>query len=556
MLFAPCPHPNAALETHNVFARFRWLFAFSASLVLFAGCRGQSTRADKTQRLAASSDKIFNAVHSVEPKHLDPAYVYDFYEQAISGYLYDGLVNFGKGSDVQPGLAESWGVSPDGKTYTFHLRPAKFSNGQPVRSADVRYSFTRVLRPETNSERKWIFDRVVGAKELAAGKAKELEGLKTPDEKTVVMTLDSPYPAFLTKLAMPNAVIIPDGSAGATAPDKQFDSHPVGSGPWALTDWVRDQRLEFRRNEHYWGNKPKFERLVDHIQLDDNVARRQFEVGNFDSYMVGFPVYRQWVRVPEKKARMKPLQELCTYYLGFMNSKPKFADKRVRQAISCAIDTKSIFENLQLGRGVLAHGPIPPGVAGYRPELAARAYDPDKARRLLAEAKAQNLTIDLWFSDEALTQEMMQAVKNDLSKVGIKVNLVQRDLAALRQAVYQGEPDMFNLSWWLDYPDIENALVPTFSSKTIPYGGNATRFSSPEFDRLVAEADQEPDPQKRIAKYQKAEDLVMEECPWVFFFHRKSFTVVQPWVTGYEPSLMLNAERLTDIDIDLTKKSL
>jgi ABC-type transport system substrate-binding protein len=161
----------------------------------------------------------------------------------------------------------------------------------------------------------------------------------------------------------------------------------------------------------------------------------------------------------------------------------------------------------------------------------------------------------LWERTEAQNDEICAAVKSDLEKVGIHVNIVRRDLAAFREAVYNGEPDMYFYSWWLDYPDIENALEPPFHSKNIPRNGNGCRYSNPEYDKLIDQAEAEADPAMRIAMFQKAEDMLIEDCPWVPLYHRKSYTAVQPWVKNFTPELMVNAAKATDIDIDLSAKA-
>ncbi len=136
----------------------------------------------------------------------------------------------------------------------------------------------------------------------------------------------------------------------------------------------------------------------------------------------------------------------------------------------------------------------------------------------------------------------------------MRVVPVKRDNAAIRQAITAGKPDMYFWSWWMDYPDIENALKPCFHSSNIPFGGNGCHFRSPAFDAAVAAAEAEPDPGRRIAKFQRAEDIILDECPWVFLYHRRSYTVVQPWVRNFEPALMFNAGRAETVDIDLALK--
>lgn len=504
---------------------------------------------------SSTDEKVFNYVNVDEPKHLDPALSATVYEGIVNGLMFDGLVNFGKGTELEPGLAEKWEVSPDGMTCTFHLRDAAFSDGTTVTAADVRHSLTRLLIPDTGSDRKWVAESIQGSAEVTSGTTKELKGIETPDDKTVVIRLSRPDLAFLTKLAMPAGGIVPARVTDTDQSSKDFDKKPVGTGPWKLHKWTRDMRIEFMPNAHYWGPRPNLDRFNYSVQVDDTVQRQQFKIGKFDIYpSVGFTVYGQWNKDPEYKDRLLPLPELNTYYIGIVSTKPALQDKRVRQAIAHAIDTKGLFEKVQLGRGQLAHGPVPAGIEGHRPGLKPREYNPERAKELLKEAGVENLALNLWIRTEAQTDEKAAAIQADLAKVGIKCQINKRDHAAMNEATYSGQPDLFLWSWWLDYPDIENALEPCFHSRNIPRQGNRAHFSNAEMDRVLDEARNETDAKRRMELFQKAEDIVMDEVPWIPLYHRKSYAVSQPWVTGYEPSLMYNANRYTTVDIDLSKK--
>lgn len=545
------PHPSSSRVPSRPCPLLPAIAAITSTLLLLTACSGPGANS----RSDASSDPTtLHYPNLDEPKRLDPAFVKDLYEGIVSGWIYDGLVGFGQGTDVEPRLAERWEVSPDGRTYTFHLREARYSDGKPVRAADVRYSFERVLHPATLSDRRWVLDRIEGAQEFITGKAAMLSGLTTPDDRTVIITLSRPSPVFLTMLAMPTGSIIREGAAGPVGvkPDESFDRNPVGTGPWVLTKWERDRFLEFRRNEHFWGNKPKLERLVYHVQVDDTVRRRQFEIGKFDIYQVGFQVWDSWRNDPTWSSRMVSVQELRTDFFGINTSKPALSDVRVRQALEHAIDKRRIFERLQRERGVLAHGPLPPGVPGYRADKTPREHDPEKASRLLAEAGVATqgdgrLRLEIWYREEALNSEIVQSAKADLEKLGIEVVPVARDQAALRSGIWEGRPDLFLGSWTLDYPDPEAALGPTFHSRNIPRQGNQAHFSDPETDRLIEAAQAETDPGRRIAAWQAVEQRVMEQVPWIPLFHRKSYYAVQPNVVGWKPALMYNADRFLDV---------
>jgi ABC-type transport system substrate-binding protein len=536
-------------SSHKVSQRTTALLGTIAALpLIFSGCGGGSD--------SKSGLKIYDYVNIDLPKDFDPAYSKLVYDGIAGGLVMDGLVNFGLGSDVVPGLAEKWEVSADGQEYSFTLRTAKFSDGRPVRGEDVVYSLSRLLRPEVNSDRTWVVDRIVGAAEVKAGTTRNLSGITLTSSNTLTIRLDRPYPPFLTKLAMPAGGIIPEGAAdgpevdGKPTVNREFSKRPIGSGPWVLSEWRRDQRVEFIRNENYWGKKPAMDKFIYHMQDNDSVQRQMLAQGKVDIYpTVGFGVYGQWREDPNYKDRMIPVPELNTYYLGVMCSKPHLQDKRIRQAIAHAVDTKRVFDRLQLQRGTLAHGPVPAGVDGYRGDLKPREYNPARSRELLAEAGATTLTLRLWVRTEAQNDEVAASIAQDLNSAGIPTEIIKRDYASINEAIFNGEPDLFLWSWWLDYPDIENAVIPTFHSKNIPRSGNRAHFRNAELDALLDKGESEADPKKRIALFQQAEDLIREETPWIPLYHRKTFAVTQPWVQGFKPALMYNANRYTEVDL-------
>jgi ABC-type transport system substrate-binding protein len=315
-----------------------------------------------------------------------------------------------------------------------------------------------------------------------------------------------------------------------------------------LDKWSHDDKLEFAPNPHYWGGVPQLQRLVYNVQVDDLVRLRRFETGALDICQIGFQAHDNWMRDAKSAAMTTAVQELRTDFIGIMSSKPKLADRRLRQAIAYAIDSKIIFEKLQKSRGVIAHGPVPPGIPGYRPDLAPRPHDIAKAKALIAETgSGTKLILDLWYREAPLDSEICRAVKDNLMQAGIEVNLVPRDQAALRMGVHDAQADLYFGNWTLDYPDIENAIYPPFHSRNIPRQGNGAHFSSPEVDALLDAARTETDPKTRIAKYQLAEDRIIEECPWVPLFHRRNYYAVQPTLQGWTLALIYNADRFNEV---------
>jgi peptide/nickel transport system substrate-binding protein/oligopeptide transport system substrate-binding protein len=490
-------------------------------------------------------------VNERDPQTLDPARFTDFYDAEVGGLIQQGLVRFGDGTDVVPALAESWEFDPDGKSMTFYLREAKFHDGSTLDAYDVKYSITRVLDPETNSRRTWIFEPyLVGCDTVSTGGARAytqwvesgmqggeeadpgVEGIKTPDESTVVFHFHYPYLPFLTMLAMPNASILPLG-AGL---DKE--EYP-GAGPWKLDRWDRGERLKLTAFNEYWEGPAATPKMLYRVIAEQSTWRSEFESGNVDWYTVGEADYRIWRNDAEKQKMMVRAPELNIYMLAINNEKPPFDDIRVRKAINLAIDVEEIFQFIQLGKGVVAHGPVPKGLYGYQKDRETVGYDPEEAKRLVAEAGVEGKTIDLYYANLLLEGKVCQVVKSALENVGFQVQIRPLDRAAFRQAIREGKPDLWMTNWFADYPDIENFILPLFSSSALG-DSNWVRYSNKEVDDMIKKARFNADPDERIRLFQQAEDQIVADMPAVFLWHRGSVIAVQPRIENYFPHIMLN----------------
>ncbi|HEY9854091.1 MAG TPA: ABC transporter substrate-binding protein, partial [Stenomitos sp.] len=203
------------------------------------------------------------------PSTLDPALASNVPAIGVSHWLYNGLVTFDSAARVVPDLAERYTVSPDGKHYTFTLRPGvRFHDGHPLTSEDVRYSLTRLLRPETKSPGASFYRAIVGAPEALDGKGQAVAGIATPDARTVVITLSEPQPTFLQVLGLSYAAIVPKGAGEIDG----FAKHPVGTGPFRLKEYVSGQRLVFERNPYYFkAGLPKLSGVEVQLGLNEQV---------------------------------------------------------------------------------------------------------------------------------------------------------------------------------------------------------------------------------------------------------------------------------------------
>src|SRR5919199_2965232 len=248
-------------------------FVLVLSLALLATCRGGAA-APERRTLIDSRD-------TDDPKSLDPALSTDVPTGRAVGYLFDGLARFTPDARVEPGLAERWDVSPDGLTYTFHLRRGvKFHDGTPFVARQVMRSWERALDPRTKGGRGWPLYPIRGARSYADGKAPSIAGLAAPNDSTVVVSLDEPSSIFVKILAMPVTAVVPENVS------VDFGEHPVGTGPWRLVEWRHSDYLKFARNTAYWGGAPKAESLLARIIPEPSTAVAEFETGSVDVLLV------------------------------------------------------------------------------------------------------------------------------------------------------------------------------------------------------------------------------------------------------------------------------
>src|SRR5919199_140893 len=261
----------------------------AAALSVAAGCRsGDSSPQRRT--LIDSRDRY-------DPRSLDPALSTDVPTGRAVSYLFDGLTRFTVDAKLEPGLAQRWEVSPDGKVYTFHLRPGvHFQNGSALRARQVVHSFERVLNPATKGGRAWPLYPIAGARAYAEGKARAITGLAALDDSTLRITLDTALAIFPKLLAMPVASIVPDSTPA------DFGEHPVGTGPWRLAEWKHDDYILLSKNPTYWAGAPKSDSLMIRIIPEPSTAVAEFESGNVDLLYVPEAETQRWERTDEKKA--------------------------------------------------------------------------------------------------------------------------------------------------------------------------------------------------------------------------------------------------------------
>ncbi len=509
----------------------------TAVALMLAACQG-ADRSEQRHTLVDSRDWE-------DPRSLDPARSTDVPTGRAVAYLFDGLTRFAPDASVEAGLAERWEASEDGLRYTFHLRPnVQFHDGRSLKASHVIESFRRVLDPGSTGGRGWPLYPIKDARAYSEGSVTSITGLSAPDDSTVVITLEEPLAIFPKLLAMPVASVVPDNLG------ENFGEQPIGTGPWKLVEWRHDDYVKFARNENYFGGAPSVDTLIARIIPEPSTAVAEFENGAVDILYVPEDQTASWESTPERRAMLHSAPALRLWYVGVNVTRGPLADVRVRRAIAHAIDTKTILDKLLGGRGTLAAGVIPPSLDGANADRAPYAFDVARARKLLAEAGHPNgINLELWSSQTAPLPRIAEAMQAYLADAGIRVQLVQRDAASVREAARNGQVDLILKDWYADYPDAENFLYPLLHSANHGVGGNVSFYRDAVFDSLVTLARREGRDAERIALYRQADSLAHADVGLLPLFFYNELYAVQPWVQGFEVPVIFNGQRWSKVSL-------
>tara|TARA_B100000945_G_C20414800_1_gene614592 strand:- start:1026 stop:2309 length:1284 start_codon:yes stop_codon:yes gene_type:complete len=427
-------------------------------------------------------------------------------------------VQFNKSTNIIPALAYRWEIKSNSKEYKFFIRQnVNFHNGEYLNSSIIQRSFERILD-----------------KSLYQNIAK----ISTSSDSTIIFSLYTPEPAFLSKLAMPMASIV------LTDTNKNV----YGTGPWKLNEWINDGHIILHRNDRYYNRKANYERLIIRIINDPFPRVASFKTGYIDILEIPDSEKKIWEYNSDFDSMIKNVDQLNTYYIGLNCERPPFNNKRVRQALNYAIDIDKIIKHLKGGYATKAIGPIPPELQKIK-NREKYLYNPQIAKSLLEEAGYLNgFSVELWQTQDPEILNISEIIQSELKKIGIDITIVTRDWNSLSSAVRGGVPDMFYRSWYADYPDAENFLIPLFESEISQK--KWTRYSNKKLDIILNLISRESNNAKRDSLIFKAHQIVINDAPWIFLWHEKNSYITQPWIKNWEPAVMFNAEKYIRIKRD------
>ncbi len=487
-----------------------------------------------------------------DPPTLDPANTSDVESATYIVEIFSGLVGFNKDLKIVPDLAEKWDVSNDGKTYTFTLRQdAKFHDGRPVTAQDVKYSLERAADPRTRSTVSPLYlGDIVGFMDKYTGKANEVSGVKVLDNYTVQIDIDKPISYFLAALAHPTSYIV--DKFNVESGEQPWYLKPNGTGPFKLIQWDQGQQIVLEKNADYYGDiKPSVDRIE--FLLGGGSAMTRYENGDLDATRVSIADIER-VSDPasplNKELSIDP--QLSTSFIVFNTRKAPFDDPKVRMAFAMSIDRQKLNDVVFKKMPVVATGILPQAFPGFNQDLKGIPFDPEGAKKLLAESKyASGLPDIVWSTvgGGGTAGSDVQAIAEMLKEnLGANISVEQTDWATYLSQINGTNVDfqLFDIGWSADYVDPHNFIGLLFRGGSL---NNWSGYDNPVVNQLIDDASVEPNLDKRIQEYQQAEEKILQDAPVLPLTYGRDFWLTKPYVKGaFYPPLVI--ERLKYITLD------
>jgi oligopeptide transport system substrate-binding protein len=527
-----------------------WRLAASLlPLALLGGCgKSEAPPASGGGAAPTPTAQVMRYGNGAEPQDIDPQVISGIPEHHVIQALFDSLVDVDpKDLHPIPGLAESWDISPDGKKYTFHLRPnLKWSDGSPMTSDDFLQSWKRMLSPKLASDYAYlIFNFVVGAKEYNSGATTDFStvGLKAPDARTLEVDLLSRTPFLISIIAdhyawhaVPIKTVLKYGKLDDRSTQWTRPGNFVGSGPFLLKEWIPQERLVVVRNPYYWDAANVKLDEVDFLPTEDiDAEERMFRAGQLDrTQEVPISKIATYRESHPDQLHIDPY--LGVYFYRCNVTKPPLNDKRVRRALAMGFDRERIVNDVTKAGQQPAYSISYPGDAGYTP-VARIGGSVAAARQLLADAgypDGKGLPpIELLYNTSQSNRVVAEAMQEMWRKnLGIDVELTNQEWKVYLDNQHSSNFQMERSGWIADYAD-PNVFLEIWETGN---GNNDTLWSNPEYDRLLHAALNAPNDEERFADYQKMDAILVDECPVIPVYYYTRPYLMSTRVKGTWPN--------------------
>lgn len=558
---------------------FPALIIMFALIAFLAGC-GKKSGGDNMVELKGGikGGGVFVSNETENIRSLDPVGINDVVSHHVAHQIYDLLVDLDTNLQLIPMLAKSWEISPDGLTYTFHLRNDVVfhdnpcfpgGKGRKMIAEDVRYSLNRVLDPRTGSLGFDFYKNyVVGAKEFneevtkatsegREPKIKDAAGYIAVDDTTFQIKLTKPFAPFIYYTCLGFAYVIPKEAVEKYG--KDFFQNPVGTGPFVFEKWTPDLEINMKKNPNYWdrdaaGNQiPYLDGVKFRFIKDLSQQLLEFKNGNLDdSYRIPNELFKTIVNedktlTPEySKFIVQRKTSLSTQYYGFLITSKTFEDPKVRQAFNYAIDREKILKYVLQGSATdpAIYGMVPPVMPNYNAKkIKGYSFDLPKAKELMSQAGYPDgkgfpvVTLNINEGGGRNTQ-IAEAIQDMLKEIGVTVKLQLLQFAQHLDNIDAGRSDFYRLGWNADYPDPETFLN-LFYGKNVPANPkdvspiNSFRYKNAKFDELFEKAIATTDIAERNRLYEEAEQIAVNDAVVLFIYYDEDWRLIQPYVRGY-----------------------
>lgn len=517
----------------SAFVRAAWLCA-AVSVVACVGCGPRSGG-------PGGGGNVLRYALQTAPTRLDPAEVQDGDTIDMLFQVFEGLVQWNEKNEIVPNLAESWTLSDDGRTYTFRIRDNVYFHApfrRKLTAQDFVYSLTRALKAPVALT---YLNDIVGAADVASGKAGALAGVKALDNRTLQITIDKRKPYFLGKLTYPCAYAVCREAIeknGGVFDEKTM----IGTGPFVMKEYRSGYSVTLAANPDYHGGRPILDGIERPILTDTNARQTKYESGGADITDVQRSDLDRIKADPQLSAQLKEFPRAAIWYLG-MNPKAykPFQDRRVRRAFAMAVNKDELIRLALKGTATKAEGIVPPGLPGHDDRFAGLAYDPAAAAKLLAEAGypggrgMPKLTI-YYRQGMKQVEDGVMAIRDDLKRnLGVEADVQQVEWSQFLKQLNSKTVPCAHVRWAADYLDPQNFLSVLLRTGSWE---NNFNYSNPEFDKLCDQADVEPNSAKRMELYRRAERIAVDDAPWICLYFQRDLELHKPYVKGIRDSLM------------------
>ena len=526
------------MESKSAFSRrqFMELLGVSAAgfgLVSMAGCGGgDDAKKDEGADAPAGGGAADTITYSLtaDPRAVDPAYFDDGESAVVSCNMYEGLYQYGKtDAKVSPCLAKDLPeISDDGLVYTIKLNEGiKFHDGTDFNAEAVKKSIERQLEPNRNSDMPYA-SFVFGEEEAGNG----VETVEAVDDYTVKITMRAASAPFVKNLAMALASPIVAPSAIEAATDGQAITNPVGTGPYKFVDWTKGASVTLVANEDYWGEAPKTKNLVFKIIAEGNTRLTSLINGECDIISSVDPASAD--QIVDNGFELFSEDGMTINYMAFNTETGKCTDQEVRKAVAQAINVEEMVKSIYGEYATVANSVMPTWMAPYAKDVKQTAYDPEAAKKTLADKGITSLQCITYTTARPYNQkggsDLANMIQGYLSAVGVELSITQYDWTTYKTKVQTDPYDICFYGWTGDNGDPDNFMNRLADTN---WSMNVAHFQDDEYKALIAEGLKTPDGDARDAIYLQCEEMVAEKQPWVLISHSKNLLGYSPKVKDF-----------------------